>query len=258
MRRLLVHAIIMITMCGAALAQPAAEIAPSGKLRVGLAVFNPVLVSKKPDGTLGGVSVELARFIAEKLGVPFEPVMLQNTEHYTGSFGKGEWDIAIGPRGAAIAEKADFSPEFMLVDNIYAAAPGRDFADASQVDRSGVKIGVSKDGAPDQLLTRTIKAAELVRITGSVPDAAIEALRTGRADVYGSNGENVFAVTQGLPGSKIVPGAFATVRMAVALPKGRSAAAQAKLAEIVNQAKAAGIAQKAIEQQALKGVRTAE
>jgi hypothetical protein len=68
MRRLLVHAIIMIAMCGAALAQPAAEIAPSGKLRVGLAVFNPVLVSKKPDGTLGGVSVELARFIAEKLG----------------------------------------------------------------------------------------------------------------------------------------------------------------------------------------------
>jgi hypothetical protein len=58
-------------------------IAPSGKLRFGLPVFSPVLVSKNPDGTLGGVSIELAKFVAEKLRVPFEPMMLQNTEHYT-------------------------------------------------------------------------------------------------------------------------------------------------------------------------------
>jgi transcriptional/translational regulatory protein YebC/TACO1 len=46
--------------------------------------------------------------------------------------------------------------------------------------------------------------------------------------------------------------------MAVALAKGRSPAAQAKLAEIVNQAKAAGLPKKAIEQQGLKGVRPVE
>jgi polar amino acid transport system substrate-binding protein len=257
MLRLRLAAAVLISTCTATHGQQVTEIAPSGKLRVGLAVFNPVLVSKKADGTLGGVSIELAKFIADKLGVPFEPVMLQNTEHYTGSFGQSEWDIAIGPRGAAVAEKADFSPEFMLVDNIYVAAPGRDFADASEVDRAGIKIGVAKDGAPDQLLTRTVKAAELVRITGGIP-AAIEALRTGQADVYGSNGENVYAIAQALPGSKIVPGAFATVRMAVALPKGRSPAVQAKLAEIVNQATAAGVVRKAIQEQALKGVRPAE
>jgi polar amino acid transport system substrate-binding protein len=48
-----------------------------------------------------------------------------------------------------------------------------------------------------------------------------------------------------------------TVRMAVALPKGRSAAAQAMLAAIVNEAKGTGIARKAIEQYQLKGVRAA-
>jgi hypothetical protein len=46
----------------------------------------------------------------------------------------------------------------------------------------------------------------------------------------------------------VLPGAFNTVRAAVALPKGRSSAAQAKLAEIVNEEKRTGVVQKAIEQ----------
>jgi hypothetical protein len=45
--------------------------------------------------------------------------------------------------------------------------------------------------------------------------------------------------------------------MAVALPKGRSVAAQAWLAKIVKEAKAAGLVQKAIEQARVKGVRVA-
>jgi hypothetical protein len=57
--------------------------------------------------------------------------------------------------------------------------------------------------------------------------------------------------------AKIIPGAFTTVRFTVALPKGRSSAAQAKLAEIVNEAKKTGVVRKAIEQVGMKGVRVA-
>lgn len=144
----------------------------------------------------------------------------------------------------------------MLVDNIYVAAPGRDFADASEVDRPGVKIAVVLNGAPDQFLSRTLKSAQLVRISGG-SEAMIEALRSGKADVYGSNAENVHRVAAGLPGAKIVPGAFRTVRMAVAFPKGLSRAATDKLTEIVNAAKTGGAIQKAIEDARLKGVRVA-
>lgn len=46
-------------------------------------------------------------------------------------------------------------------------------------------------------------------------------------------------------------------RMAVALPKGRSATAQSKIAEIANETKTAGLVQKSIEPGGLKAVRVA-
>ena len=94
---------LLMTAAPTALGQLAisSEIAPGGKLRTALISGNPVLVTKKPDGSNGGVSVELGRFIADKLGVLFEPLFYADPELYTRSFGKGEWDIAIGPRRAS-------------------------------------------------------------------------------------------------------------------------------------------------------------
>ena len=85
----------------------------------------------------------------------------------------------------------------------------------------------------------------------------LEALRSGKADVWAANASNVQAIADALSGAKIIPGAFTTVRFTVALPKGRSSAAQAKLAEIVNEAKKTGVVRKAIEQAGMKGVRVA-
>lgn len=251
-----VLAVFAIQLPEQAVAQPAApsEIAPLGKLRVALVGSNPVLVSRNADGSLGGVSVDLGRLIATRLGVPFEPVVYPDTDAYARSFAKSEWDIAIGPRTPVAEANADLSADFMLVDNIYVAVAGREFADASQVDRPGIRIAVVLNGAPDQFLSKMLKSAELVRISGG-RDAILEALRSGRADVYGSNAENVHAVAARLPGAKIIPGAFRTVRMAVAYPKGRSREARDRLADIVAEAKRTGLVSRAIEKAALRGVR---
>jgi polar amino acid transport system substrate-binding protein len=258
MRRILLWAIILIaaSIRGGALAQPAisSELAPLGKLRVAMNGGSPELVKRTSDGNLvGGVAVDVGKFIAAKLGVSFELIAYANADAYTQSFGTGEWDIAIGPPTPLVAEKADFSPDLMLLDLMYVAAPGREFADAAQVDRPGVKIGVGRNSGADQFLSRTLKSAELVRPGGG----GIEALRSGKADVWAANASNVQAVADALPGAKVVPGAFTTVRFTVALPKGRSSAAQAKVADIVNEARKIGVVRKAIEQAGMKGVRVA-
>jgi len=258
MRRILLSAIVLIAISipGGAWGQPAAssEIAPTGKLRVATNGGNPQLVTRTPDGKMvGGVALDVGKFVAAKLGVSFELVAYTNADAYTQSFGKGEWDIAIGPPTPLVAEKADFGPDLILVDLMYVAAPGRKFADAGQVDRPGIKIGVGRNSGADQFLSRTLKSAELVRPGGGGADA----LRSGKADVWAANASNVQGVADALPGAKVVPGAFTTERYTVALPKGRSSAAQAKLAEIVNEAKRTGIVQKAIEEAGLRGVRVA-
>jgi polar amino acid transport system substrate-binding protein len=261
MRRILLLAIVLIaaSIPGGASAQPAIspEIAPLGKLRIGMNAGNPVLIKQTADGKMvSGVALDVGKFIAEKLGVPFELVPYSNANTFTQSFGKGEWDIGIGPPIALAAEKADFGPDLLLVDHVYTTAPGQMFADAAQVDRPGVKIGVGKNSAQDTFLSRTLKSAELVRMPGGRTDA-IETLRSGKANLWAANATQAQAIAADLPGAKIVPGAFNTERSSVALPKGRSAAARDKIAEIVNEAKRTGIVQRAIEQAGLRGVRVA-
>ena len=186
------------------------EIAPMGKLRCGSVDIQ----------VLGGVAKPVGKFIATKLGVSFEPVMYPNAEAYVESFGKGEWDIAIGPSVLAAAEKTESGADVWLIELIYVAAPGQTFADANQVDR---------------------------------PGDVIELLRSGKSDVFGTDSGVGSSVIKGLPGAKIV-GAFDLIRVAVSLPKGRSSAAQAKLAELINEAKRTGIVRGAIAEAGLHGV----
>ena len=239
-----------------AVGQTGSELAPNGTLRVGVLLSNPVLVTKKPDGALAGVSVDLGRLVATKLGARYQEVTYQTTDTFAKSFGSGEWDIAIGPRTPVAEKNADLSPPFMLVDNIYVAAPGRQFSNANEVDSPGVRIAVVVNGAPDQFLSANLKSASLVRIQGATPQI-VEALRAGKADVYGSNAENVHAAADALPGSKILSGAFRTVSMVIAYPKGKSPAAQDMIKAIVSEAKSSGLVQKAIDLAGLKAVRVA-
>ncbi|MDQ3446796.1 MAG: ABC transporter substrate-binding protein, partial [Pseudomonadota bacterium] len=82
-------------------------------------------------------------------------------------------------------------------------------------------------------------------------------LRSGAVDVWAANPVTLQAIEAGLPGSRVVPGAYTTGRYAVSLPKERSVEAQNELAEIVNEAKRTGIVLRAIENAGFKGVRVA-
>ena len=261
MRRILLLAIVMIATSipwfASAQTTINSEIAPLGKLRIAVNGGNPVLLKQTPDGKMvSGVALDVGKFIAAKLGVSFEPMVYIDSGTWTQSFGKGEWDIAIGPPSQLVAEKADFCTDLLLVDHVYTAAPGRQFADAAHVDQPGVKIGTGTNSAQDLFLSRTLKSAELVRMPGGASDA-IETLRNGKANLWASNATQAQVIVGGVPGAKIVPGAFNNDRSTVMLPKGRSNEAQGKLAEIIKEAKKTGIVQKAIEDAGLKGVRVA-
>jgi len=251
MRRILLSIVLAAGISGPAFGQtaPALEIAPSGKLRVGMIAI----------AVLGGVAEPVARFIGEKLGVGVEPVMYGDPEAYRQSFGKGKWDIAIGPRVLAPTDKAESTADLWIISLVYVTAPGKDFPNVASVDKPGVRIGTIRGAPSDRVLTREIKAAEIIRIPLS-PTIALDAadlLRSGKADVFGADSGVGYPAVEALSGAKIVPGAFATVRVAAALPKGRSAATQAALETLVDEAKQTGVVQKAINAMGLKGVNVA-
>jgi ABC-type amino acid transport substrate-binding protein len=100
------------------------EIAPTGKLRVGMNAANATSVTRAADGILSGISVDLGNSIAEKRGLAFEPVVYGTAAAYTESFGKGDWDIIVTGRNAFDAKMVDFSADVILIDFLFVAAPG--------------------------------------------------------------------------------------------------------------------------------------
>jgi len=76
MRRTLLSAVVLVAIGthDAAFGQSASgmDIAPSGKLRVGMIAIR----------VLGGIAEPVGRFVATKLGVSYEPVMYPNPEAY--------------------------------------------------------------------------------------------------------------------------------------------------------------------------------
>jgi len=200
MGRLLLSIALLAGLSGVAFGQtsPASEIAPGGKLRVGMIAIT----------VLGGVAGPVAGFVGQKLGAAVEPVMYPNPDAYLQSFGKGEWDIAIGPRVLAPVDKADSTADLWAISLVYVAAPGTEFPDIASVDKAGVKIGTIRGAPSDRVLTREIKAAEIVRIplSPTIAADAADLLRSGKANVFGADSGVGYPAAEALPGAKIVPG----------------------------------------------------
>lgn len=83
-------------------------------------------------------------------------------------------------------------------------------------------------------------------MTGGVVDA-VQALCNRGADVWAANPVTLQHIEQARAGSRPVPGAWTTAYYAASLPKGRLAAAQDRLARIVQEAKRSSVLQAAIE-----------
>jgi polar amino acid transport system substrate-binding protein len=226
------------------------EIAPTGKLRCASIAVSAV----------GGVGEPIAKFIADRLSVPLDFVRHPDPEAYEQNFRQDEWDIAIGPRILAPADMAHLTRDVWLIDLLYLAAEGQAFASPNEVDRPGIKVGTIQNSPADRFLSRTLKSAALVRLplSPNFSADAIDMLRSGNAHLFGVDAGLIALIASSYPGAKILTGAFDTVRVAVALPKDRSSAAEAELNKIVREVKRNGIVQKAIEHAGLtNGVRVA-
>lgn len=232
---------------------PGAEFAPTGTLRVGVLEPNVLLGKFTAAGDYVGVVPDVMRFIAGQLGVPFVVVRYPTADSFNASIGTGEWDLCANSRVAPYTATLDYSPDIMTAEYVYIAAPGRTFADAGTVDQTGVKVGVPRASQIDTFLSARLKAANIVRTAGG-EEYAIDALRSKTVDVYADNGFAAYEIAAHVAGTTIVPGTFNTVPIGFAMPKGRSPAAQNRLAVLVNQALTSGLVKSAIDRAGLKGV----
>jgi polar amino acid transport system substrate-binding protein len=252
--------LLLVAGCGSAPTVPSpaarAELASTGRLRVGLILSNQVLVTKDPDtGELRGVTMNLGRELAQRLGVPLEPVGYANPAALVKSFGANEWDIAFLAFDAARAQEVDFSPPYMEVDNTYLVTEKSRIETVELADQVGVTIAVPERSAPDLFLSRSLKSAKVMRVPGGA-DAAIEVLKSGEADAYAENAHMLSLYADRLPGARVLEGRYTVIQHAIATPKGKIAASK-YIKAFVQEAKADGTVARAIRAGGLRRTRVA-
>jgi len=256
---LIALALVLVSGCVSAPSVPPAaraELGPTGKLRVGLILSNQVLVSKDPGtGELRGVTINLGKALAQRLGVPFEPVGYANPAALVKSFGTDQWDIAFLAFDPARAQEVDFSPPYMEVDNTYLVTANSKVSAVERADQAGVTIAVPERSAPDLFLSRNLKSAKVLRVPGGA-DAAIEALKSGKADAYAENAHMLSLYADRLPGARVLEGRYTVIQHAVATPKGKMAASE-YMKTFVEEAKSDGTVAEAIRAAGLRRTRVA-
>jgi polar amino acid transport system substrate-binding protein len=251
--------VLSIAIFGTASAQDAVrkELTPTGKLRVGIALaLTPGIgsVSIDASGEPRGVSAELGRALAKRLGAQVEWVPYTSLGALTTAAASGAWDVAFIPVDEAGKEKVDFGAAYIVLQSTFLVAPGSKIQTFAEVDKPGVRVV----GVQNSAIARAAQASlKNVTITyAKSPLDQFEMLRRGKADAIAQSRELLTQMAARLPGARLLAGAFLNSYVAVAVPKNRPAAL-AYASAFVEQAKAAGLVRGWLDSAGLRGAMVA-
>ncbi len=231
------------------------EMAPSGKLRAAINFGNPLLATRGAAGAEpSGVSVDLARELAKRLGVPVEWVTFTAAGLAVEATKNAQVDIAfvaVDPvRGADIGQTAPY----LIIEGAYLVRESSPIRVNADVDHAGTRIVVGRASAYDLFLSREIKAATLVRAPTSplVTDMMVK----DNLEVAAGVKQQLQLDAKRHPGLRLLEGRFMTIDQAMGMPKGREAGL-AFLKSFVEDVKASGFVLQAIAANKVDGATVA-
>jgi polar amino acid transport system substrate-binding protein len=253
----LVGALVLTSSAMATEITPAirSELAPSGKLRVGLNHGNFLLVTPGSSATdPRGVAPDVARELGRRVGVPVEFIRFDSAGKLGDGVKTGAWDVAfLGAEPQRAAEIA-FTAAYLEIPSTYLVPAGSPIRSVADVDREGVRIAVAEQSAYGLYLSRTIKHARLVLTQGV--DASFDVFVAQKLEALAGLKPRLLTDVQKLPGSRLLDGQFTAVQQAIGTPKARGAGA-AFLRGFVEEVKASGFVAQAISRNSSQGVSVA-
>lgn len=230
-------------------------LAPSGTLRAGINLSNFLLVSSRtPDGGPAGVSPDMARAIADTLGLALEYVTYPNPGVLADAAARDEWDIALIGAEPQRAEVISFTPAYTEIEATYLVPAGSPLQVIGDVDTAGTRIAVAERTAYGLWLDRNIRKAELVHAAGL--DGSLSTFLDQKLDALAGLRPRLIMDVQALPGARLLDGRFMAVQQAVGVPRPKQAALD-YLVRFVTAARASGFVADLIKKHGVEGLSVA-
>ncbi len=238
---------IVATVCQAQV------LAPTGTLRAVFLRTNPVQgrVDAK-TGAVSGPAVDLTGELGRQLGVPVSVVGVAGARELIDSLKNHTADIGFLAFDPTRATDVDFSQVYSLSWSSYIVPANSPLHAVADADRKGIRIGAATGDSPELYLSRNLKNAELKRYASPPADDILRMLAAGEIDVWAANRQRLIEMAASAPTLRVMPDNYFAVRQAIIVPKGDRAALDA-INRFLNDARASGLIEKAIDRAGLKG-----
>lgn len=221
------------------------ELAPTGTLRAAINYGNGVLAQKGADGEPRGVSVDLSRELAKRLGVPVTLITFTAAGKAFEAAKENTVDILFVAIEPVRAAEVEFTPPYVLIEGAYLVPKDSPLREPADLDKPGMRIAVGENSAYDLYLTRTLKHATLLRAAGGCCHN-IDRFRAEKLDAAAGVRQPLAAYAKEHSDVRVMEKAFQQIRQAMATPKGRPAAA-AYLRAFIEDMKASGFVADALK-----------
>jgi len=219
------------------------DLAPTGKLRAAINLGNMVLAQKDPaTGQPKGITPDLARELGRRLGVPVELVPFDAAGKVFEAVKTGALDVMFLAIEPVRANEIAFTAPYVLIEGVYMVPTDSKIASVADVDRDGIRIGVSRNSAYDLYLTRTLTHATLVR-----GEDGIALFVKDKLDAAGGVKQPLVAYAKTNPNVRILDGRFMEIRQAMGTPKGRGETGARYLGAFIEEMKASGFVADALK-----------
>ena len=231
------------------------ELAPGGKLRVGINYGNFLLVLKDgPGGEPRGIAPDLGRELGRRLGVPVEFVRFDAAGKLGDAVKAGDCDVGFLGAEPQRANEIAFTSPYLEIPVTFLVPAGSPLRSLADVDRDGVRIAVAERSAYDLFLTRTLKKAQLARAQGI--DGSYKLFVDQKLEALAGLKPRLVSDAEKLPGSRVLDGQVTGVQQAIGTPKARAAAAK-YLSAFADDVKKSGFIKKLIDTNGVRGVSVA-
>jgi len=208
-------------------------------------------------GEVTGPAVDVARELAQRLGVPLAVQPLSGVPAVIEAVENGDADIGFIAYDATRAERVAYTQAYIYGHNSYivrADSSIRAFADA---DVEGARIGAPAGNAVDLHLSRTLESAELVHLARGTSDTeAMRMVLAGELTAYAANKERLAAVATPGSGARILDGSVLPVEQSIVVAQGNEARLPL-LNRFIDEARDSGLLQTIVERYAIAGVEVA-
>jgi polar amino acid transport system substrate-binding protein len=216
---LLAAAIISLVGAPARADGEAKLLAPSGTLRVGVYPGSPTSMVTDAAGTPHGLAYDLGGELAKRLGVPIDYVRFQRVADIVTAIHDGQVDFTVTNATPARASEVTFTQPVLAIELGFLVPANSPIGKVEDIDKPGVKIGVTKGSTSERTLPAKFKNATVV--PAESVKIAIAMFGSSEIDLYATNKPTLFEMSDQMPGAKILDGNWGAEHMAIAIPRGR-------------------------------------